>query len=160
MKKSENLYIPHLKPRVIVAPLDWGLGHTTRCIPIIRELIFLGCEVFIVADKGSLLLLKKEFISLQFLQFEGYEISYSQTKWFFNLKLLFQVPAVFYKILREKRWLNQIIEQYHIDAVILDNRFGMYSEKIPSVYITHQLFLLKQEVVFQKKLHKKFIIIL
>ena len=160
MKKSENLYIPHLRPRVIVAPLDWGLGHTTRCIPIIRELIFLDCEVFIVADKGSLLLLKKEFPSLQFFEFEGYEISYSQTKWFFNLKLLSQVPAVFYKILREKRWLHQIIKQYCIDAVISDNRFGMYSKKIPSIYITHQIFIKTGSRLSEKiaeKIHYHFI---
>lgn len=141
MKKSENLYNRHQKPRVIIAPLDWGLGHTTRCIPIIRELIFLNCAVFIVADKASFLLLKKEFPSVQFLQFKGYEITYSERKRFFNLKLFFQMPAVFYKVVIEKRWLAKIIKQHSIDAVISDNRFGMYSNKIPSVYITHQLFI-------------------
>jgi uncharacterized protein (TIGR00661 family) len=154
LKKSENLYNPHQRPRVIVAPLDWGLGHTTRCIPIIRELIFLNCEVFIVADKASFLLLKKEFPFVQFLQFKGYEITYSQRKRFFSLKLFLQMPAIFSKIFTEKRWLAQIIEQYSIDAVISDNRFGMYSNKIPSVYITHQLFI-KTGSHFSEKIAQK-----
>jgi hypothetical protein len=91
---------------------------------------------------------------VKFLQFEGYEISYSRRKWSFILKLLLQLPAVFYKVLREKRWLNQIVEQYHIDAVISDNRFGMYSGKIPSVYITHQLFI-KTGSRFSEKIAQK-----
>ncbi|MBU3745270.1 MAG: glycosyl transferase family 28, partial [Sediminibacterium sp.] len=31
--------------KVLVAPLDWGLGHATRCIPIIAALLSEGYEV-------------------------------------------------------------------------------------------------------------------
>jgi len=41
------------KLKVLVAPLNWGLGHATRCIPIINELIFQNCDVFIAADGDS-----------------------------------------------------------------------------------------------------------
>ena len=49
------------KKHIFVAPLDWGLGHATRCIPIINELIKLNCEVFIAADNTHFSLLKKSF---------------------------------------------------------------------------------------------------
>ncbi|MEO8820516.1 MAG: glycosyltransferase [Ginsengibacter sp.] len=132
MPKNDN-------PRVLVAPLDWGLGHATRCIPIINQLILLGCTVYIVADKKNFSLLKKEFPQTVFLRYKGYEIAYSRQKKFLFLKLIFQLPKVILRVLLEKKWLKNIVKKYSIDAVISDNRFGMHNKNIPSIYITHQL---------------------
>jgi hypothetical protein len=33
--------------KVLIAPLDWGLGHATRCIPVITALLELGYHVTI-----------------------------------------------------------------------------------------------------------------
>lgn len=139
MKKNKEFCKERQNPHILVAPLDWGLGHATRCIPIIRELIYLGCEVYIVADKQAFSLLKKEFPQSVILRYKGYGIKYSRHKKFFSLKLISQVPAVIFKIWKEKRWLQKTVKAYHIDAIISDNRFGMYHKNIPSVYITHQL---------------------
>ena len=95
MKKGKNFNTKEQNLRVLVAPLDWGLGHSTRCIPIIKELILLGCNVYIVADKKTFALLKKEFPSTVFLRYKGYEIEYSRQKSFFSLKLIFQSPKFF-----------------------------------------------------------------
>lgn len=126
-------------PRILVAPLDWGLGHATRCIPIIKELINRGCEVYIAADKSIFYLLKKEFPSSVFLRCKGYEIKYGSSKKSFFSTLLFQFPKILFMIFQENRWLKTTVKNYEIDAVISDNRFGMYHKKIPSIYITHQL---------------------
>ncbi|MEO6134469.1 MAG: glycosyl transferase family 28, partial [Ginsengibacter sp.] len=128
-----------LRPKVLVAPLDWGLGHATRCIPIIKELTDLNCEVLIVADKHIYSLLKKEFPPTVFLRYKGYEMKYSRDKRWLFLKLLQQAPRILWQIKKENSWLNKVIEQYKIDAVISDNRFGMHSKKVPCIYITHQL---------------------
>lgn len=55
--------------------------------------------------------------------------------------MLAQVPAVFFSIIKEHLWLKKIIAKYHVDAIISDNRFGMYNRNIFSVYITHQLLI-------------------
>lgn len=136
---KNNFNNNHFSPRILIAPLDWGLGHATRCIPIVKELILLGCEVIIVADKNIFTLLEKEFPSSVFIRYQGYEIVYNRKKKNFNLTLLFQFPRLFLKVIREKKWLDGIIKSYSIDAVISDNRFGMYSKKVPSIYITHQI---------------------
>lgn len=141
MKKRKEFCKEGQGLRILIAPVDWGLGHTTRCIPIIRELVFLGCDVYIVADKKVDSLLKNEFPQAVILRYKGYEIKYSRHKRFFNLKLISQVPAVIFRIWKEKRWLNKTVKTYFIDAVISDNRFGMYHKNIPSVYITHQLYI-------------------
>lgn len=60
---------------------------------------------------------------------------------FLPLKILLQFPKMVYTIYNEHTWLKQMVKQFNIDAVISDNRFGMYHSKIPSVYITHQLLI-------------------
>lgn len=127
------------RPRILICPLDWGLGHATRCIPIIKELNHLNCEVIIAADKLTFSLLKMEFPALQFLVLQGYEIEYSQNKRTLPFKILGQIPKLLRRIKKENKWLQVAIDEHNIDAVISDNRFGLYSNKVPCIYITHQL---------------------
>jgi hypothetical protein len=68
------------KYRVLVAPLDWGLGHATRCIPIIKELINLNCEVLIAANKKDYLLLKKSFQTQYFYHAKGMKLNTAAQK--------------------------------------------------------------------------------
>ncbi|HEV2830549.1 MAG TPA: glycosyl transferase family 28, partial [Hanamia sp.] len=128
-------------PRILICPLDWGLGHATRCIPIIKELIARNCEVIIAADTLTFSLLKEEFPSIVFLRKKGYEMKYSRSKNGLWIKVLLQLPKIILKINQENRWLKKTIDQYKPDAIISDNRFGMYSKKVPCIYITHQLFI-------------------
>jgi uncharacterized protein (TIGR00661 family) len=130
-----------VRPRILIAPLDWGLGHATRCIPIIKELIYLDCEVYVAADKQILALLKKEFPHVVFLLLKGYKIKYSRNKNNFASTLFLQLPKITGAIVYEKFWVKNAVRKYKIDAVISDNRFGLYHRKIPCIYITHQLFI-------------------
>ena len=148
------------KPRILIAPLDWGLGHATRCIPIVNKLIELNCEVWIVAEKKIFFLLKKEFPSAVFLRYKGYEIRYSKNKNLFPLTIFFQFPKIIFSIIKEKRWINLIVKENSIDAIISDNRFGMFTKQIPCVYITHQLFIKTGNQltdVIAQKIHNYFI---
>lgn len=137
-KKFNNISQKH---RILIAPLEWGLGHATRCIPIINELLNQNCEVFIAAEGASFYLLKKEFPALNFLPLMGYRMKYSRKKYFLPWKILGQFPKIVFTIYKEHQWLKKMVNQNKIDAVISDNRFGMYHNKIPSVYITHQLLI-------------------
>jgi UDP:flavonoid glycosyltransferase YjiC (YdhE family) len=128
-----------VKPRVLLSPLDWGLGHATRCIPIIRSLIAQQVEVIIACDGSVETLLRGEFPNLEYLRLAGYEISYGKDKIDLVGKILLQIPRILQVIEEENEWLKNTIENYEIDAVISDNRFGLYNEKIYSVFITHQL---------------------
>lgn len=129
------------KPRILVAPLDWGLGHATRSIAVIQELLLLGAEVVIAADGNIEKLLKKEFPSIVFLRLPGYRIRYSKNPLFLKLSLFLQSPRILLNILHEHRWLKKQVKQNRIDAIITDNRFGLFNKNIPSIFITHQLFI-------------------
>jgi uncharacterized protein (TIGR00661 family) len=160
LEKGSNFNNSGKKPRILIAPLDWGLGHATRCIPIIKELINEGCDVVIAADKKNSSLLKIEFPETVFLLLKGYQIHYSRKESFFLLQLVLQIPKIIFSVFKEKKWLKKNVEEYSIDAVISDNRFGMYHKKIPSIYITHQLHIKTGNAItekFAEKIHSFFI---
>lgn len=124
---------------VLVAPLDWGLGHATRCIPIIRALETKGFNVIIAADDAQAHLLNQEFPMLTILPIPGYRVRYAGTRVGLALALIKQLPRLKKLINEEHQWLQQVIDQHQIDLVISDNRYGLYSEKVSCIFITHQL---------------------
>jgi uncharacterized protein (TIGR00661 family) len=139
---------------VLVAPLDWGLGHATRCIALISALKGAGYNVLIGSDGPQAALLHKEFPTLQVLTLKGYSVRYSKTKWLFLLKLLSQIPKIYSAIQYEHNWLDTAIDKHAIDLVISDNRFGLHSLKVPCIFITHQLTI-KAPFLWQEKLLQK-----
>ena len=147
------------KPRILVAPLDWGLGHATRCIPIIRELLAQGCDVWLAGEGAQEQLLKTEFPELPFLELPGYRIHYAKTARGLIWKMIQQGPKMRRAILYEHQWLKKMVAQHHIDAVISDNRYGLYHSAVPSIFITHQLLIKSSagkwtEKILQKRNYK------
>ncbi|MEO5891711.1 MAG: glycosyltransferase [Ferruginibacter sp.] len=129
------------KNNVLVVPLDWGLGHATRCIPLIRQFIANGCNVIIAAENATKSLLQHEFQQLTFIPFRGYRIGYSRNSNRLPFKILSQLPGLLLNVYREHKWLKKVVKNYSINAVIADNRFGLYYSGVPTVYITHQLLI-------------------
>jgi len=147
-----------LKKRIIVAPLNWGLGHATRCIPIIKALLSFGFEPLLASDGEALWLLKKEFPHLESIELPSYNITYSKKGNYFKFNLIKGLPKIVRTIKAEKKALEAIIETHKIEGVISDNRLGVYSKKVPSVFITHQLQVLSGNTTWlSTKLHQIFI---
>jgi uncharacterized protein (TIGR00661 family) len=140
--------------RVLVSPLDWGLGHATRCISIIQAFQNLQIEVIIAADGAVANLLYTEFPHIKIIPIQGYQIQYAKTPAGLFWKLLYQLPKILQRIRREHVWLQHIIQSEKIDLVISDNRFGLYSNKVPCIFITHQLTI-KAPIFFIEKLLQK-----
>lgn len=145
--------------KVIVAPLNWGLGHASRCVPIINALISNNYTPIIASDGNSLLFLQQEFPKLESLQLPSYQISYAK-----NLKL--QLVLQFPKIWKTYKKENSIIKTYikknkDVVGIISDNRFGVFNNTVPSVYITHQVNVFSGFTTFltsfiHQKIIKKF----
>jgi uncharacterized protein (TIGR00661 family) len=147
------------KPRILVAPLDWGLGHATRCIPIIRELLAQGCEVWLAGEGAQENLLKTEFPRLSFLQLDGYRIRYSRSAVRLVLSIFRQIHQILRAIRKENAWLKKMLIDYNFDAVISDNRYGLYHASVPCIFITHQLTIKSPlgkwtEKILQKRNYK------
>jgi uncharacterized protein (TIGR00661 family) len=129
------------KPRILVAPLDWGLGHTTRCIPIIKELIKQGAEVWLAGNQAQEKIFKEEFSQLNIIYLPGYGITYSKTRVGILWKMITQFSKIRKAIQFENAWLKEMVNKHAFDAVISDNRFGLCHAKVPCVFITHQLHI-------------------
>lgn len=128
-------------PRILIAPLDWGLGHATRCIPVIKSLIKHGAEPVLAGPESVRILIRKHIPGLEEIPMPGYEISYSRLMpaW---MKIFIQVPGILKSVQRERVFTRNIIQEKQIDGIISDNRYGVYDKDIPSIIITHQLNLI------------------
>ena len=96
-----------IKKNILVAPLNWGLGHATRCIPIIRELEKNNFNPIIASDGNALALLKKEFPHLLHLELPSYNIEYSKKGENFKWKLIKNSPKTIGAILSEKKIIKK-----------------------------------------------------
>jgi len=146
------------KKTILVAPLHWGLGHTTRCIPIINALLDCNFNVIIASDGAALLLLQKEFSKLESIKLPSYNIRYPKKGAHFRWNMLMKLPHILKAIASEKKIIAQLVLDKKIDGIISDNRFGIRNNKIPSVYITHQLQVLTGPTsFFSSKIHQNII---
>ena len=127
------------KIRVLIAPLDWGLGHATRCLPIIYELLRKGCEVCVACNERQAHLMRTEVPDAQIIPLPGYNFRYSKLGVLNKLATIFQVPKILIAIKREHRWLRDVFKKESFDLIISDNRYGFYNQTAYSVFITHQL---------------------
>lgn len=129
------------KPKtILISPLNWGLGHAVRDIPLIHKLIASNYKVIIATEGASAQLLKKEFPQLHHLELKSFKINYPK-KNSFVLKMLLQIPKILLGIRKEHKQVQKMIKQYNIDLIISDNRYGVYSKEVPSIFITHQIFI-------------------
>ncbi len=143
------------KPLILVAPLDWGLGHATRCIPLIRELIQQDCDVILAGEGAQTHLLSVEFPGMRILTLPGYRVRYAKSAFGLFANMLFQTPRILRTIRSENKWLKKIIDEYSIDAVISDNRYGLYSRNVHCIFITHQLRIRSPLRWFENNLQKR-----
>ena len=126
---------------IVYAPLDWGMGHTTRSIPIITTLLKLNYKVIIACKSSQKKILKAAFPDLVFKELRGYSITYGRSGWFTTLKIILQIPKILTNIKYEKRWIDRIVAETNPDFIISDNRYGFYNSQVKSILITHQLLI-------------------
>ncbi|MGE4287192.1 MAG: hypothetical protein AB7E36_00780 [Salinivirgaceae bacterium] len=125
---------------ILLAPLNWGLGHATRCVPLISGFLNAGHQVLLAGNGASLNFLKQEFPQLTSLSLKTYSMRYSSGGSLFFF-LLLQMPLFLASSLWEHYQLKILIRKYAITQVVTDNRYGLWNKKISSILITHQLFI-------------------
>ncbi len=128
------------KKRMFVSPLDWGLGHASRLVPIISELRKQGHFILLGTEPKTAAFLKEIFPDILHIQLKGYGIKYGKNK--IHWKLLLQIPQIKLAILREHFHLRKIVKEYQIDTVISDSRFGLWHKKTQNIIVSHQLQIL------------------
>jgi len=125
------------RPAVLVCPLSWGLGHASRCIPVVRMLLKKKCVVYIGGSEEVIALMKSEFgKEIGYMKFDGMTMKYGK-RTFMNMVL--RTPQFIFSSVKEHCKLKKTIRSTGAKAVISDNRYGLWSRKVFTVLITHQL---------------------
>jgi len=124
--------------RVLICPLDWGMGHTARMIPVAVQLIGEGHHVTFGGSKRQIALIRSDLPQASTLHFPGFTTTYSRffPMWF---STIFRAPALFISIIREHRSLKEILKAGIFDQVISDNRMGLWNKGVKTVYVTHMI---------------------
>lgn len=147
--------------RILIAPLDWGLGHVSRCVPLIRFIRSEGHEVIFAGNQAQCSYMQSVFGHIECMPLKGYDVRYARFAGLFMLRLLSQVPRLWQRIRSEHKWLQLQLKEHRIDAVISDNRYGLYTGQVPCVLITHQLLVLsgagRRIDLWLQKVHYRFI---
>ncbi|HOS48289.1 MAG TPA: glycosyltransferase family protein [Bacteroidia bacterium] len=146
---------------VLYSVLDWGLGHATRSIPVIRELLANDCKVSLAGEGNSLVLLQQSFPDLPSYPLKGIHVTYP-TSGSMTLAMIKQLPAINHAIKSEQAQFEKLVRELKPDLVFSDNRYGARCDDVYSIFMGHQLWiqappLLKwtEGAIFQ--LHKKMI---
>jgi len=148
----------NLPKNILVAPLNWGLGHATRCIPIIRALEENGFTPILASDGIALEMLRKEFPHLKTLELPSYEIEYPKKGSNFKWKMLRNMPTIIESVLKEKKLIKKWVKEHSLTGIVSDNRLGVFNKKVPSVFITHQLNVLTGNTTWiTSKIHQQII---
>lgn len=127
------------KKNILVAILNWGLGHAARCIPLIHELRTAGHSVILASDKRAGILLQKEFPDLPYIELPAYDIRYGSSNMLLNIA--WQWPKIIFAGLHEHRKVKEIVTQFQVDIIISDSRFGCFHREVRSIFISHQLWI-------------------
>lgn len=123
--------------KIFFPVLNWGLGHASRSLPLIKKYLDLGHEVLCASDGEALMMLRKDLPELMVLQLPGYGIQYGSRYMPYNM--LKHGPRMLRTMWTEHDLTQAIVKRHHIDCIISDNRYGCYHPEVPSALITHQL---------------------
>lgn len=142
----KDLFDP-IPKTVIFGVLNWGLGHATRSIPIIKFLLEQKVKIIIASDGSAAAFLKKEFPSLDHESLPAYDVRYIFESVEFSLMV--QLPGVLKAIKGESKAAIDLAEKHDADMIISDSRFGFRHDRIRSVVIAHQLQLISSKIMFR-----------
>lgn len=138
--------------RVLVAALNWGLGHATRCMPLIDSLLENGFEVMIASDGAALRLLQASYPTLRVFELPSYGIAYRTENMFLNIFRL--MPGILSAVNKENKVISRIREEQKLDIVISDNRYGCYAAGCTNIFITHQINIQTGSKIIDRKVRR------
>ena len=149
------------KPTILFAILYWGLGHASRSIPIIKELLHEGYKVVVCTDGPVVTFLEKELNANQDLNYEylpPYNISYHSDSMVWNITT--QLPTIYNAYRKEKRVFKQLVSKHRPVACFSDNRYGCLVSSVPCFFIGHQWNILGskgRKLGLPSKINQRFI---
>ena len=131
----------HASRRVLFAIHDWGLGHATRSLVLIRSLVARGDRVLVLmAESPGLALLRAELgDACDFHPYADIPKPFSRYPAVFYARMSLAVPQIRLRFALEQRLTERLVRERRIDVVVSDSRFGVWSREAPSYCLFHSL---------------------
>lgn len=124
--------------RILVSPLDWGLGHAARIAGVVRNLMERN-EVTVMCGPSALAFMRQEIPGADILPIHDWRIRYPKGK-IGLLTILGWVPVVIRNSIHEHFVVRRLLRARNIDLVISDNRYGLKFRNIECMIVTHQVY--------------------
>lgn len=155
------------KKCILFSICSLGLGHATRELPLIKELLKKN-KIIILSDGNALKFLKEELKNKKGIVF------YEKNKKYplleeggnfikYNYYLIKDSITTFIAIKRENKQTKDICQKEKVDLIISDGNYGSFSKAIPCILVTHQIefqiknyFYKKVSSIFNKRIFKRY----
>ncbi len=126
--------------KVLFAVHDWGLGHATRDLALIRGLTGAGHRVTVLSNGRALRLLRDELgASCEFVPLRDIPKPLSRRPAWFYVKMSLAMPMVLATFARERAFTRRLQRERGFDRIVSDSRFGVCLREVPSYYVFHSL---------------------
>lgn len=122
-----------------MAPLNWGLGHATRCVPLVEKLSALGAEVVLAGYGAVYDFFQKRFPGYPLILLPDHVVNYQSRGRHLMLPVIKGLPGYAVSLYREHQALRQIVKEHSIGFILSDNRYGLWHPEVPSALLTHQI---------------------
>lgn len=124
--------------RILITALNWGMGHVARSIGLMNKLIDQHNTLFFAGNSHQISVIKEYFPSVETVVLSDYPFDFRLERTF-KMSLLRSAVSLMKHVGKENGEINRIIEEHQLDVVISDHRYGCYSNKCTSIFLTHQL---------------------
>lgn len=132
---------------ILVAPLNWGLGHAARCLPIIQYLSRTN-KVTVASDGLALDWLKLQCGEVQFLELPSYNVRYENVAMWRNM--VRHAPGMLRAIKNETKLIENWAIKHPVDVIISDHRLGVRHPDSLNIFMAHQLTIPHSSWMVQK----------
>ena len=123
---------------ILVSPLDWGLGHAARMVPVVRFLCKNNC-VTVVCGPNAREFLNAELPNIEIITINDRPIRYPAHR-ITIFTMLSWLPVLMVNAIREHFFVKRIIKKKGIDTIISDNRYGLIFRHLECYFVTHQVY--------------------
>jgi UDP:flavonoid glycosyltransferase YjiC (YdhE family) len=126
--------------KTLFAVQDWGLGHATRDLVLIRALLDAGQAVTVLSTGPALQLLQSELGErCRYVRLRDIPKPISRHAFWFHARMAVSLPLIFATWRRERAFVEQLWERERFDHIVSDSRFGVCLAQVPSYFLTHSL---------------------
>ncbi len=132
------LFLP-MRKKILVAPLDWGLGHATRCVPLIHALLSKGHTVMLGVTPLTEKILGVEFPQLQQVQIPATDIEYSTylPVW---ASIMIDYSRLKKVVKEETALAEKIVKENGVDKIISEKRNGFLCRDVKKNFINNMWY--------------------